>query len=351
MPRVSVIVPMYNVRDFVGECIGSLRAQTLSDIEVICVDDGSTDDTALRARAAAGGDERFVFVARENGGLSAARNTGLAAATGDYVCFLDADDWYAMAALEALDATARAGNLDVVDFSARTVYENEAARKLHEEDYSFRSVIRGVWSGQTMFARYWQMREYVSSACFHLVRRSLFEEHDLRFGEGLLHEDELFTPLMYAYARRVAFLNEPYYCRRMREDSIMTRPRTMRNADSLFRISQLLHAWAIEHAQDCEIEFLDALAQDIAYIRDAAFVACEEAGPTAVQTYVEGMDVQQRLDFDLSVRYVSDQAHERYRAVLESRTYKAGSLLVAAPKALRDARDRLVRAKEGKTAE
>ena len=131
----------------------------------------------------------------------------------------------------------------------------------------------------------------------------------------------------------------------------MTRPRTMRNADSLFRISQLLHAWAIEHAQDCEIEFLDALAQDIAYIRDAAFVACEEAGPTAVQTYVEGMDVQQRLDFDLSVRYVSDQAHERYRAVLESRTYKAGSLLVAAPKALRDARDRLVRAKEGKTAE
>ena len=196
-----------------------------------------------------------------------------------------------------------------------------------------------------MFACYWQKREYVSSACFHLVRRSMLEEHGLRFGEGLLHEDELFTPLMYAYADRVAFLNEPYYRRRMREDSIMTRPRTMRNAHSLFRISQMLHAWAIEHAQDCDPEFIDALAQDIAYIRDAAFMACQEAGPTAVQTYVAGLDAQQRLEFDLSVRYVSDQAHERYKAVIESRTYKAGSLVVAAPRALRDMRDRLARTK------
>ena len=343
MPRISVIVPMYNVEDFIGECIESLRAQSFKDFEAVCVDDGSTDDTAQRARAAAGDDERFVFVSRENGGLSAARNSGLDVATGDYVSFLDADDRYAIAALESLIATATAGDLDVVEFSACTEYENEAARKLHEEDYSFRTTVRGVWSGQALFAHYWQMREYVSSACFHLVRRRLIEDNGLRFGEGLLHEDELFTPLMYAYADRVAFLNEPYYRRRMREDSIMTRPRTMRNAHSLLRISQLLHAWAIEHAQDCEPEFVDALAQDIAYIRDAAFMACQEAGPEAVQTYADGLDIQERLDFDLSVRYVSDQAHERYRALIESRTYKAGSLIVAAPRALRDIRDRIKR--------
>ena len=108
MPRISVIVPMYNVEDFIGECIESLRAQSFKDFEAVCVDDGSTDDTAQRARAAAGDDKRFVFVSRENGGLSAARNSGLDVATGDYVSFLDADDRYAIAALESLIATATA---------------------------------------------------------------------------------------------------------------------------------------------------------------------------------------------------------------------------------------------------
>ena len=341
MPRISVIVPMYNVADFIADCIESLKAQTFKDFEVICVNDGSTDSTLFRARDAAGDDARFVFVERENGGLSAARNTGLGAATGDYVCFLDADDWYNPATLDALQAPAVAGNLDVVDFSACTIYETEQARKLHEEDYGFRTPIRGVWDGQALFARYWNLREYVSSACFHLVRRSLIEEADLHFAEGLLHEDELFTPLMYAHARRVAFLNEPYYCRRMREDSIMTRPRTMRNVHSLFVISQLLHAWLIEHAQECTADFIDALAQDIAYIRDSGFMAMQEAGEPAAMGYIESLDLQQRVDFDLTIRYVSDQAHERNRAILDSRTYKAGSVLVAAPRALRDFRDRL----------
>ena len=341
MPRISVIVPMYNVEEFVGECIASLRAQTFTDFEAVCVNDGSTDGTLERARAAAGDDARFVFVERENGGLSAARNSGLDAATGDYVTFLDSDDWYAPATLAALNDTATAGDLDVLDFSARTVYETEEARRLHQEDYNFRTPVQGVWEGQRLFAHYWQMREYVSSACFHLVRRSLIMDNGLYFAESLLHEDELFTPLMYAHAKRAAFVNEPYYCRRMREDSIMTRPRTMRNVHSLFRISQLLHAWGIEHVDECAPEFIDALAQDIDYIRDAAFMAMQDAGEEAVAAYVDALDPQLRFDFDLTVRYVSDQAHERYRAVMESRTWKAGSLLVAAPKALRDLRDRI----------
>ena len=346
MPRVSVIVPMYNVEDFIGECVASLHAQSLKDFEAVCVNDGSTDATFERARAAAEDDPRFVFVERENGGLSAARNSGLDVATGDYVCFLDADDWYVPATLESLTDMAAGGNLDVLDFSARTVYENETARRLHQEDYGFRTEIRGVWEGPALFAHYWQMREYVSSACFHLVRRSMIEENGLRFGEGLLHEDELFTPLVYAYAKRAAFLNEPYYCRRMREDSIMTRPRTMRNVHSLLRISQLLHAWAIEHAESYPPEFIDALAQDIAYIRDAAFMALQEAGQEAAAAYADTLDPQQRLDFDLTVRYVSDQAHERCRALEESRTYKVGSLMVAAPRALRDLRDQVVMKKK-----
>lgn len=346
MARISVIVPMYNVEQFVGDCIVSLRAQTFEDFEAICVDDGSTDETAERARRAAAGDPRFVFAERPNGGLSAARNTGLDRASGEYVCFLDSDDTYAPATLEALYQIASAGNLDVVDFSACAEYESEQAFRAHEEDYSYRTPVRGVWNGQELFAHYWQEREYIAAAWCHFVRRSFLEAEGLRFGEGLLHEDELFTPMLYAHAQRVAFVNEPYYRHRIREDSIMTRRRTMRNVHSLFRISQLLHGWAIEHAHECDSAYLDALAQDIAYIRDAAFVALQEVDPADAEAYLAGLDAQQRLDFDLTIRYVSDQPNERIQALMDSRTYRAGSLLVAAPRALRDLRDRFARKRD-----
>ena len=91
-PLISVIVPIYDVADHVAACIASLRAQTHAALDVLMIDDGSTDDSAARARAAAGDDPRFRLIAQDNAGLSAARNRGLEAARGDYVAFVDSDD-------------------------------------------------------------------------------------------------------------------------------------------------------------------------------------------------------------------------------------------------------------------
>src|SRR3954469_3268168 len=102
MPRVSVVVPIYNVEAYLRECLESLADQTFEDLEVIMVDDGSTDGSAAIAEAFAARDARFILITQANGGLSAARNTGIDVATGEFLAFVDSDDVVAPNAYELL---------------------------------------------------------------------------------------------------------------------------------------------------------------------------------------------------------------------------------------------------------
>src|SRR5437764_6840572 len=101
-PRVSVVVPMFNVAAYVEDCLTSLAQQSLTDIEVVMVDDGSTDETPAIARRFAAADSRFRLVSQPNGGLGHARNTGTAAATGEFLAFVDSDDVVPRHAYETL---------------------------------------------------------------------------------------------------------------------------------------------------------------------------------------------------------------------------------------------------------
>src|SRR3954449_5241960 len=104
MPRVSVVVPIYNVEPYLGDCLDSLAAQTFRDLEIVMVDDGSTDRSGEIARDYGARDPRFRLVERPNGGLSAARNTGIDAARGEFLAFVDSDDVVAPTAYERLVA-------------------------------------------------------------------------------------------------------------------------------------------------------------------------------------------------------------------------------------------------------
>jgi len=111
--RISIIVPVYNVREYLADCVSSIRAQTFADYECILVDDGSTDGSDALCDELAAGDARFRVIHKPNGGLSDARNAGLDSAVGDYVFFADSDDRLLPNALEALMAKMQADNLDV----------------------------------------------------------------------------------------------------------------------------------------------------------------------------------------------------------------------------------------------
>ena len=161
MPQISVIVPLYNVERYVGDAVRSLQAQTFGDFEAILVDDGSTDETLAEARAAIGDDARFSIVQQANCGPATARNRGLSQARGVYVTFLDADDSFAPDAFAKLHARAQADDLDYLDFSARTVYEDARLRRVRDESfYEGRRDIPGVMSGPALFAAFQRNREY-----------------------------------------------------------------------------------------------------------------------------------------------------------------------------------------------
>lgn len=233
-PKVSVIVPMYNVEDYLRECLDSVVKQTLKDIEIICVNDGSPDHSADIAAEYAAKYDFVKLVQKENGGLSSARNTGLDVAQGRYVYFLDSDDFIEPEMLEELCNKADAEELDIVYFNTYLLFENQRIRELNQnyvDYYTRKGKYEGVCSGQTMFAKMREKREFFPSVCLQMFRRSMIEDNGLRFYGGIIHEDNLFSFQCMILAQRAGYLDKSYYHRRMHGDSIMTVGKSMRNVE------------------------------------------------------------------------------------------------------------------------
>lgn len=234
MPVVSVIIPLYDVEDYIGECLESALAQTLSDIEIICVDDGSPDRSASIVEKYMNKDSRISLIRKENGGLSSARNAALAVARGEFVYFLDSDDILEKETLQTLVDKARSESLDVVYFNAVAFFESEKVRRdnvNYIDFYKRRGDYSGVKTGQSMFASMRENREFMPSVCLQLFRRSLIVDNGLRFYDGIIHEDNLFSFQTVILAKRVAYIDRPFYKRRVRGNSTMTVKKSMKNVD------------------------------------------------------------------------------------------------------------------------
>ena len=222
---VSVIVPVYNVEKYLEECLDSLERQTLENIEVILVNDGSTDGSRQIAQEYMDRDARFRLIDRENGGLSAARNSGIENATGKYLYFLDSDDYLADTALERLFQRAEENSLDVLQFSAYD-FEDSKDYEIEWNIYKYKGTYPNVYTGIQLLNRVRQYEEGLHpSCCLIFTRRSIIEENRLRFYEGIIHEDNLFHWLLLAVCSRVSIWNEPLYYRRYnRQGSITAAP-------------------------------------------------------------------------------------------------------------------------------
>lgn len=320
---VSVVIPMYNVADFIGECLESLLSQTYADFEVLCIDDGSTDDTLERARRIVGGDARFRFFQKSNGGQSSARNYAIGLTRGVYLLFLDADDYYLPHTIRRLVEVALRDDLDYLDFTAHTFYESERARELNDESYyENRPDIEGVMTGRELFVRYQQLVEYHCSPCFHFIKRSLLVDSGLRFKEGIIHEDELFSPQLISLARRASYLNEALYWRRSREGSTMTTRRGLKSAVCMLDASESLYRWLRENADDFEDDFVDAIAQRVRELRGLAVGYAELAGNDELAEHAASLSGDALVDFDMVIvgglenrRAADDRSSERRGSV------------------------------------
>lgn len=235
---ISVIIPVYNVEKYLAECVDSVLAQSYMDWEVILVDDGATDSSGTMCDEYAAKDPRIRVIHQKNGGLSAARNTGLKAARGEYVYFLDSDDYIAPRALEQLVDTARRERADVVFFDGYVFFDeceddDSASRYIRKDKYISQN-------GRKSLLQLLEKNEYRTAVPLMIFRKDYLLENNLWFMEGIIHEDELFTYLVFNADGHVAHCQEQLYARRIRPASIMTSSGALRRYDSMLKIYYVL---------------------------------------------------------------------------------------------------------------
>lgn len=225
--KLSIIIPVYNVEQYLQNCVQSVLTQTYQDLQVILVDDGSTDSSGILCDQLAQQDSRIQVVHKVNGGLSDARNAGLKVATGDYVAFLDSDDVYLQAdGLAQLMAVALAEQPDVLLFQAVDIYPHrQSARKAYDTDYL------ATHTGTEVFHQLVRTQSFNMSACFQIIQRELLEQNQIYFEKGLLSEDVDWSLHLWRYVSKVRAINLPLYGYQHREGSIST-TYTIRNLRS-----------------------------------------------------------------------------------------------------------------------
>lgn len=231
-PMISIVVPVYNVEAYIGECLDSIINQTFADFEVICVNDGSKDNSLKIIEDYAQNDNRIIIINQENGGLSAARNTGLKHSKGKYIYFLDSDDFIKENALDRLYSLAEKEKLDILYFGVENYFETEKLKELDiKEDtyYVRKQFFDTAVKGDVLFERFLTEDNFICCVPFQFINREFLKQSGIKFKEGMLHEDELFSPQLIVEAERAMVIEDKLYMRRIREDSIMTTAPTHRN--------------------------------------------------------------------------------------------------------------------------
>lgn len=231
-PLVSVIVPVYNVEKYIEECLDSIVKQTYKELQIIVVDDGSTDMSNQKVKPYLS-DSRIQFIEQANKGLSGARNTGLKSANGKYVLFVDSDDYLEINAIKELVYLMEKDQVDLIRFNGKA-FLDELNEPIEQNNYDFSHRLEeGVLYTQNLFEM--NRRTFASPVYLYMVKREVIKKNALSFYEGILHEDELFTTQIFLNSHSMIYANVFYYNRRYRENSIMTnqsQERLKRTVDS-----------------------------------------------------------------------------------------------------------------------
>lgn len=246
-PLLSIIVPMYNRRQYILECVNSIRQQTFTRWELLLIDDASTDGTPALCRAAFSGDSRIKIVLQpQNQGVSAARNRGLELAQGDYVTFVDSDDFLLPEGLQDMMDIALSQPVDVVWSMGRYYKQADAEELIPAPDDT------GVGQDVTMLSQ--DMSERVQLVCNspawtgavwnRIYRRQFLQELPLNFEQLTANEDTLFNFICLFRARNYMLTTKLYYVYRLSEDSILRKAKDLTSLEwqvqDTFKLSGIL---------------------------------------------------------------------------------------------------------------
>ena len=277
---ISIVVPVYNVEAYLPVCVESLLAQTYKNIEIIAVDDGATDSCPEILDYYAAKDNRVHVIHQKNGGLSAARNTALMVAKGEYITFIDSDDYVSPVYVEYLYRAASKNKADICicdyckvpDSYAEQSPANIVSEKTYSNVETIKEAYQPIQHGMEFLA------------CGKLYKTTLFYNYGITYPVGKLHEDMFTTYRLMYYANKAVFIDAVLYYYRSRPGSITT---------SSFDIRRC----SILEAHEGACIFFESLREDDllryafnAYLRSAATLCCR------LKRHYHGSDKKEQLD-------------------------------------------------------
>ncbi len=250
MDKISVIVPVYNVENYIDKCVDSIVNQTYSNLEIILVDDGSTDNAGKKCDDWAKKDNRIIVIHKENGGLSDARNAGLNIATGECIGFVDSDDWIDVTMYESLykelsDGKTNKALCEFLETETEDVKEEKTGIKY---EFAGRELLRHMFEGK--------LNPYVTYSVWKcLYRKEAIEE--LTFPKGRVYEDVLFTTKAFWEQARIVVLADKLYYYRVRRESITKRGFNRKQVEDILAYCDGLLEFYKENGTEVEKQYLN----------------------------------------------------------------------------------------------
>ena len=236
MPKISVIIPVYNVEEYLSDCLDSILSQSLVDIEIIGIDDCSTDKSATILNEYVLKDTRIKILHNEtNRGPAFSRNLGIKMATGKYVMFVDSDDMITEGSLLALYNKAEESQADGVLFDIDSVYELSSVSNKIAKCHPHRHNYSGIYTGQELFTMQMDNGDLQLMTVICLWKREFILNNGLLFPEDILHEDVPFSVRAFMLAEKMVFLPKSCYIYRRRDNSITTKSWGEKNLIGLVR--------------------------------------------------------------------------------------------------------------------
>lgn len=255
MKKLSIIVPVYNVEPYIRRCLFSCLDQNVSkgDYEIIVVNDGTKDNSMTIVNEVAKEHDNIYLINQENQGLSMARNNGFAVARGEYIWFVDSDDWIEKDCLQSIFLKLK-GNLDILQIQYRNIYDDES----ENYDAIFRS-IDGYKTGKEVICS----GGLPAPAQFSIYRKQFLSEKKLSFVPGIYHEDSEFKPRAVYLAEKIASLDQVCYNYYRRSSGSITSSFKMKNAIDLIKVMNSLYEFSRSFDREVLVAFNNFISMDM----------------------------------------------------------------------------------------
>lgn len=240
MNKISVIIPMYNSKNYIEECLDSVLSQKFDSLEIIIVDDYSKDDSVEIASKVFDKYkfENFKIIKNEeNLGVSSSRNIGLENSDSKYIMFLDSDDMLSSNALGNLYERMEKDNLDILYFDAESFFESDELKEkfgFYSNYYTRKGKYPDVYTGKQLLALMHPNNDFRQSPCLLIIKRDFLLDNAIKF-KNIKHEDNVYAFNLVLDANRVSHIGEKFYLRRIRNDSLVTSAKNFSTVRGLFK--------------------------------------------------------------------------------------------------------------------